>query len=299
LFKTNAMVSLHEDGTCLLLHGGIEMGQGLHTKLAQIAAEELGIPLANVITAPVDSNYLPNAPGTVGSTGTDVHGPPIIDACRQLKDRIKPFSKDPTTGADLNTIQACGVAAKMGVNLVALGSFSFNPFADHEFLYMSWNAACVEVEVDVLTGAWVMLKADILQDIGRSLSPAIDIGQVEGGFIQGSSWLTLEDLESCYDSKGKLNLNPETLEFAALKNTPPIFNVSLYKGNNSQNPQAPHGSKGIGEPPYSMGICTALALRHALASARKDNGLSPWVTHLPYPLTQARWQQLSGVLGEK
>jgi len=285
------------------MNTGIEMGQGLHTKLAQICAHELQIPLEKVVLTPVDSSHLPNGPGTGGSTGTDVIGPAIIDACTQLNARLKPFKTDAATGATLTTVQACGVAAQMGVNLVALGTFSFqnwgftNPFTDHGFLYWTWNAACVEVELDVLTGAWKMLQADVLQDIGKSLSPAIDVGQVEGGFIQGSSWLTIEDLESCYDSSGKLNLTPETMEFACLKNIPPVFNVTLFKGNNVLNPQAPYGSKGIGEPPYSLGITTALALRHAVSFARQDNGLPKWAS-VPYPLTQARLQQLTGALSD-
>jgi len=302
LFKTKVMVGLHEDGSCILLHGGIEMGQGMHTKLAQITAQALEIPLENVTTAPISSTNTPNSPGTGGSTGTDVWGPAIIDACTQLITRLTPFMKDPATGAALNTVQACGMAAKMGVSLTAYGSFSFpswgwtNPFTDHTCLYMSWNAACVEVEIDVLTGGHVVLQADILQDVGKSLNPAIDIGQVEGGFVQGSSWITLEDLEACYDKEGILNLTAESLEFAGLKNSPVSFNVSLFKGDNSENPNAPYGSKGIGEPPYSLGICTGLALRHALSFARRDNGLSPWATAVPYPLTQARLRNLTGAL---
>jgi len=275
------------------------MGQGLHTKLAQICAHELQIPVENVHVVGVTSHSSPNSPGTGGSMGTDIHGPAVIEACGKLVATLKPFTADPVTGASLTTVQACGIAAKMGANLVAMGSFKFqpwaaNPLADHNFLYWTWNAACVQVELDVLTGEWKLQQADVLQDVGKSLSPSLDIGQVEGAFVQGSSWLTLEDLESCYAPDGTLDLTPETLEIFGARNMPSVFKVALYKGDNVLNPQAPHGSKGIGEPPYSLGITTALALRHAVASARVENGHSPWATNVTFPLTPARLQQMCG-----
>jgi len=119
------------------------------------------------------------------------------------------------------------------------------------------------------------------------LNPTVDIGQVEGGYVQGLSWLTVEDLESTYNAKGQTCISAESLEIAGIRNMPINFNVSLFKGFNSHNPGAPFGSKGIGEPPYSLGISGALAVRAAITEARIQNGLTPWVT-IDYPLSVGR-----------
>jgi len=286
VFKVSAlMVSLQPDGSALLVHGGIEMGQGLHTKLQQICAQGLGIPVEKVFTPPQGTFSTPFSPGTGGSFGTDINGPPIVDCCKQLLKRLEPFMSKGESVA-----QAVGVASKMGVDLVAFAKFQFppwgwtNPFVDHNFLYFTWNGVVSEAEINVLTGENRIIRADIVQDVGRSLNPTIDIGQVEGGFVQGLSFLTLEDLESTYSSNGQLDLTTESFEWSGIKNMPIDFHVSLYKGFNSHNPNAPYGSKGIGEPPYCMGIGGPLAIRAAIAEARKDNGLDPWV-NISYPLT--------------
>jgi len=288
ILKASVCVSLHADGSCLMSHGAIEMGQGVHTKLQQICAHTLGLPMESISTPNVNSQISPNAPGTGGSMTTDVYGPCVIDACNQLLARLEPFKQE-----GVSVQQAIGAAAKAGLLLNAFGSFQFpnwgysSPFS-HEFLYFSWNAAVCEAEIDVLTGEYKMLQADLIQDIGRSLNPALDVGQVEGGFVQGMSWLLLEDVEACYDKAGQCSLSSETLEIAGIKNMPITFNVALFQGNNSANPKAPYGSKGIGEPPYSLGIAGPLAIRAAMAAAREQNGLPGWQTNIAYPLTVAR-----------
>jgi len=282
------MVVLHADGSVALTHGGIEMGQSLHTKLQQICANSLGVPFESIYTIGNTSTSTPNSPATGGSFGTDIHGPAVIDACKQILKKLDPFMKN---GESIT--QAVGIATKMGIDLVAFSKYNIppwgwqNPFTAHDFLYFTWNGAVTEAEVDLLTGEQTILQVDIIQDVGRSLNPTVDIGQIEGGFVQGFSWLTIEDLESTYNSKGQTCVNVESYEIAGLKNMPINFNVSLFKGFNAHNPDAPFGSKGIGEPPYCLGICGALAIRQAIIEARKENGLNPWVT-INYPVTVGR-----------
>jgi len=292
--KATVTLSMHRDGSALLCHGGIEMGQGVNTKLIQICSQTLGIPFEAIFTPASSTVTSPNAPSTGGSMTVDYFGPAIIDACNQILKRIEPFKKEGDS-----VTQRIMVAAASGAVLNVMGQFEFKNWGfphplSHDFLYYTWNGVVCEAEIDLLTGESKLLSADIVQDMGRSLNPAIDIGQVEGGFIQGYSWLTTEDVESCYAPNGKFNLNPESLEIACFKNVPEIMNVSLYKGMNAANPDAPYGSKGTGEPPQSMGIAGALAIRAAVTAARESNGLPAWQSHINYPLTNARVYQATG-----
>jgi len=292
--KPTVTVSLHADGSCLLCHGAMEMGQGVNTKLSQICAQTLDIPLEKIYNPPTTSVMAPNATSTGGSMTVDIFGPAIIDACNQLKERLAPFK---TEGK--SQLEAIMTAAMSGAVLNVMGKHVFKPWFDslmsHDFLYFSWNGACVVAEVDLLTGQSTFISSDLLQDFGRSLNPAIDVGQVEGAFVQGLSWLTIEDLEALYDAEGKLHLDLESLEIACPKNMPLEFNVSLFQSKNSANPDAPYGSKGTGEPPQSLGIAGALAVRQALSAARQSNGQSAWVKNMNYPLTPARFVQASGL----
>jgi len=287
MIKGSAYVHLYKDGTVLLVHHGIEMGQGLHVKLQQICAEALGIPYDKVY-CPINTAFLtPNAFVTGGSIGTDISGPAIVDACKKLLERLAPIkAKQPD--APWETI--VGTAAMMGVSLSAMGEHQ-QPLTPnmHDNLYYNWNATVAEVELDVLTGHYKLIRVDCIQDVGKSLNPAVDIGQVEGGFIQGVGWLTFEDFK--WAPNGKLLSNSENYEIPGFAEIPKDFRVTLLP--NANCPPGIYSSKGIGEPPHLMGIAVVLALRKAIASIRKDLGLPEWI-QLILPCTPDKLQLACG-----
>jgi len=190
---------------------------------------------------------------------------------------------------DLPFAKICEIAHFSGINLCAQGWHIFEPWWNdpnsHEFLYFSWNCAVVEVELDLLTGKHVILSSSCWQDVGQSVNPIIDIGQIEGGLLQGFSWVTLEDLEATYKPNGVLELGVETYEIPSIKNTPVSFNVTLVP--NTTNPLVVHSNKGVGEPPYLLGFGAVLALRDAIAAARIEHGKEVWV-QFDIPATTAR-----------
>jgi len=284
--KANSFVSLFADGSCILTHGGIEMGQGLHTKLIQICAHELGIPVEKVTVPSVASYGVPNAPFTGGSLGTDVHGEAIRLACKQINERLAPL-KESMKGKTFQEI--CAAAVQQGINLSGTGFRDLapwgNPMKDHAPLYFSWNVAVCEVELDVLTGHYRIVRTDIIQDVGQSINPMIDIGQVEGGFIMGASFLSVEDLENLYGPDGIPDLSPEVYEVAGFRDIPIDMRVELTPG--IHNPKGSHSSKGIGEPGHSMGIAATLAVRDAIGAARAEHNLTDYIT-VNYPLSRGR-----------
>jgi len=287
MLKTNAFVSFVPDGTAILQHAGIEMGQGMHTKLMQICAHELGIPIESVFVPGVSGYGVPNGIFSGGSMGTDLNGDAIKLACKEINDRLAPLKKQMP---DKTVQEVVAAAAKAGINLSGQGFRDKQPWADprtsHDFLYFSFNAAVCEVELDVLTGHYRTLRADVIQDVGQSLSPMIDIGQVEGGFVQGCSYLTVEDLEILYGNDAVPRFSAESYEISSFRDIPVDFRVELTPG--ILNPHAVHSSKGIGEPPYCLGIATIIALRDAINSARAEHtGKTDWVS-LNLPLTRSR-----------
>lgn len=286
ILKTNAFVSLLPDGSCVLSHGGIEMGQGLHTKLIQICSHELGIPIEKIVCPAVSSYGVPNAMFTGGSMGTDVNGEAIRLACEQLNQRLKPI-KEKNPGKSMAEI--CAAAAHDGVNLTGVGfrdqPLWGNPMKDKDPLYYSWNVGVCEIELDVLTGHYRIVRSDIIQDVGQSISPMIDIGQVEGGFIMGASFLSLEDLEGVFGKDGVPHFSAENFEVMGFRDIPIDMRVELTPG--ITNPKMVHSSKGIGEPGYSLGIAVSLAVRDAIAAARAENNLNDWVS-FNFPLTRQK-----------
>jgi len=288
-FKGQALVSLNYDGTAILYHGGVEMGQGLHTKLAQICAGELKIPISHVYTAPLSEMVLPNCAPTGGSEGVDTFGPAIINACKTLNDRLAPLRAQLP---DKSFVEILQVAGQTGITLTAHSGFVSDPWnkpGENIYKYENWGAVATEIELDLLTGEFVVISCHCVQDVGQSLNPAVDIGQVEGGYVMGLGWLTVEDVEACYLADGTLKMDAESYPIAVLKSIPQRFHVALTAG--VENAKSPFSSKGIGEPPMVLSMGAVLALQQALVEVRTQHGLS---SHIQFdlPATKARIQSL-------
>jgi len=288
--QAGALVLIFQDGSVQVNHGGTEMGQGLHTKMLQIAAYTLGIALDNVRIMPTRTDKVPNTSATAASSGADLNGAAVKDACETLLERLKivaagmfepsVHAQDVRISEGLVTalgkeqafcfVQVVKAAYMQRVQLSSAGFyrtpdiyFDKNTGKGVPFRYFAWGAAISEVEVDTLTGMWTLERADILHDCGNSLNPFIDRGQVEGGFIQGMGWLTMEEL--VWDDTGRLRTYaPSTYKIPTLYDVPEVFNVSLLP--RADENKVVYGSKAVGEPPLMLGISVREALRDAVAS---------------------------------
>ncbi|MFD7305424.1 xanthine dehydrogenase molybdopterin binding subunit [Streptomyces pharetrae] len=288
-----ALVLIYKDGSVLINHGGTEMGQGLHTKMMQVAATTLGIPLHKVRLAPTRTDKVPNTSATAASSGADLNGGAIKNACEQLRERLVQVAATQLGGnaSDVRIVE--GVARVLGsdkelawddlvrtayfqrVQLSAAGFYrteglhwDARTFRGSPFKYFAHGAAATEVEVDGFTGAYRIRRVDIVHDVGDSLSPLIDIGQVEGGFVQGAGWLTLEDLRwdvSDGPNRGRLLTQAaSTYKLPSFSEMPEEFNVTLLE--NATEEGAVYGSKAVGEPPLMLAFSVREALRQAAAA---------------------------------
>jgi xanthine dehydrogenase large subunit len=286
--QAGALVHVYLDGSVQVNHGGTEMGQGLHTKVAQVVADELGIPLSRVLATASDTSKVPNASATAASAGTDLNGRAAQFAARHVRDNLAQFvcgldgcGAGAVTFADgkVSTPKAVRsfdeVVQAAYANRIQLWSDGFyrtpkihydkTTLTGRPFYYFAYGAACTEVVLDTLTGESRVLKVDILHDVGRSINPAIDIGQIEGGFIQGMGWLTTEQL--VWNDQGLLTTHaPSTYKIPATGDTPAHFKVALWPEANREDNV--HGSKAVGEPPFMLAISVYEALRDAVAQAR-------------------------------
>ena len=294
--QAGALVHVFTDGSVQVNHGGTEMGQGLHTKIMQVVADELGVPFERVRCTPTETGKVPNASATAASSGTDLNGRAAQFAARNVRDNLAAFVAGlDGCGAGAVRFQAGQVISPKSTrsfdevvktayaNRIQLWSDGFyrTPKIHYDkvtltgrpFYYFSYGAACSEVAIDTLTGESRLLKVDILHDVGTSLNPAIDIGQIEGGFIQGVGWLTTEQL--VWNDKGLLTTHaPSTYKIPATGDVPGHFVVKLWhEGNREDNVG---GSKAVGEPPFMLAISAWEALREAVAAARGDS-LAPLV----------------------
>jgi xanthine dehydrogenase large subunit len=300
-----ALLQLYTDGTVLLNHGGTEMGQGLFTKVAQVVAEELQIDVGHVRISASDTSKVPNASATAASSGSDINGKAAQAAARELRQRLtafaaRHFSVEPAAVVfERNRVRAGDTVvsfAKLAhlawtgrVSLSATGFYltpkiSYDPktLKGRPFYYFAYGAAVSEVAIDTLTGETRVLRVDILHDAGRSLNPALDIGQVEGGFVQGMGWLTTEEL--WWDDKGRLRTHaPSTYKIPVASDVPAAFNVKLYeRGENVED--SIFRSKAVGEPPLMLAISVFHAIKDAVAAAA-DYRISP---RLDAPATPER-----------
>lgn len=297
LNQASAAVKIFADGSILLHHGGTEMGQGLYTKMCQVAAQELNVPLDSIYTSDTASYFTANVSPTAASSGSDLNGMAIKDACDQLNERLKPYWEK--FGPDASMKQIAHAAYLDRVNLSASGFWKMprigyiwgnydvntvNPM----YYYFTQGAGCSEVELDLLTGDHTVLRTDIKMDVGRSINPAIDYGQIEGAFVQGQGLFTLE--ESLWTKSGQLfTRGPGTYKIPGFSDIPQIFNVSLLQGEDWSPLRTIQSSKGTGEPPLFLGATVLFALRDALLSARKENGvLEPLTLHSPATVERLR-----------
>ncbi|KAK4700783.1 hypothetical protein P7C70_g5458, partial [Phenoliferia sp. Uapishka_3] len=276
----SASVLIYMDGSVLVAHGGTEMGQGLYTKCCQIAAQELGVPLEAVFTSESSSATVANTVPTAGSAGSDLNGYAVFNACAELKKRLEPYRTKLGPDATFQSI----VAAAWGdrISLQAVGHHA-TPNLGYEwnnqkptgnlFHYFTQGVVATEVEIDTLTGDHTVLRTDIKMDVGKSLNPAIDYGQIEGAYVQGQGWCTTEESLWLRHNGAIATLGPGSYKIPGFSDIPQIFNVSLLRDAEWPNLGSIKASKGIGEPPFFLGYSTVLAIRHALKSARADNGV--------------------------
>ena len=266
--QAGALVHVYKDGSVLINHGGIEMGQGLHTKMLQVAATSLGIPLARVRLAPTRTDKVPNTSATAASSGADLNGGAVKHACEQIAERLAMVD----AGRDLPWEELVREAYFSRVQLWAAGFYrteglhwDSTAMHGHPFKYFAYGAAAAEVEVDGFTGAYRTLRVDIVHDVGDSLSPLVDLGQIEGGFVQGAGWLTLEDLrwdESDGPGRGRLTTNvASTYKLPSFGEMPDEMHVALLPRAHEDG--AVYGSKAVGEPPLMLAFSVREALRQA------------------------------------
>eukprot|EP01025_Chloroclados_australasicus_P046435 TRINITY_DN5123_c0_g1_i6.p1 TRINITY_DN5123_c0_g1~~TRINITY_DN5123_c0_g1_i6.p1 ORF type:complete len:1400 (-),score=162.31 TRINITY_DN5123_c0_g1_i6:601-4416(-) len=299
--QAGALVHIYTDGTVLVTHGGVEMGQGLHTKMCQVAAQEFNIPLDKVFVSETSTDKVPNASPTAASASADLYGMAVLDACKQLNERIQQYRNLGEADAFKQFQQAVSAAHFDRVDLSAHG-FHKTPDitgygGDKPFNYYCYGACCSEVEIDCLTGDFHVLRADICMDVGNPVNPAIDIGQVEGGFIQGMGWFCIEELvwgdeQHKWVKPGVLHTRgPGTYKIPTANDIPIDFRVTLLQ--NAPNVRAIHSSKAVGEPPLHLGASVFFALKEAIYAARKDSKLEGWF-QLDAPATPERIKMACG-----
>ena len=275
LNQAGALVHVYTDGSVLVNHGGTEMGQGLNTKVAQVVAHELGVPFEAVRCSATDTSKIANTSATAASTGSDLNGKAAQDAARQIRERLERFKaelvkKDPQHAA-LPWPELIQQAYLARVQLWSDGfyitpglSWDRSTMQGRPFYYYAYGAAVSEVVVDTLTGEWKLLRADILHDAGRSLNPAIDIGQIEGAFIQGMGWLTTEELV-WHPQTGMLSTHaPSTYKIPTANDCPKVLNTQLFARDNVHD--SIHRSKAVGEPPLLLPFSVFFAIRDAVSA---------------------------------
>jgi xanthine dehydrogenase large subunit len=292
--QAGALVHVYKDGSVLINHGGTEMGQGLHTKMLQVAATALGLPLSRVRLAPTRTDKVPNTSATAASSGADLNGGAVKDACEQILARLR------TVAAGRLGVHPSDVRVEHGVVLAIGGTGERIPWDElvhqayfqrvqlwaagfyrteglhwdssvmqgHPFKYFAYGVAATEMEVDGFTGSYVTRRVDIVHDVGDSLSPLVDLGQIEGGFVQGAGWLTLEDLRwdvSDGPSRGRLaTQSASTYKLPSFSEMPAELNVHLLE--HAHEDGVVYGSKAVGEPPLMLALSVREALREAAAA---------------------------------
>lgn len=303
--QAGALVHVYRDGSVHLNHGGTEMGQGLYTKVAQVLADCFQIDLDKVKITATTTGKVPNTSATAASSGSDLNGMAVANAAEQIKDRLVRFASEKFN------VPEDGVSFEPNCVLVGNQRFDWAEFIDQAYLariqlsaagfyktpdihwdraagkgkpffYFAYGASCSEVVVDTLTGEYMVERADLLHDVGKSLNPAIDIGQIEGGFIQGMGWLTTEEL--WWDSKGQLRTHaPSTYKIPVVSDVPKIFNVKLAEWSVNRAPTI-RRSKAVGEPPFMLALSVFEAISMAVASVTNYRT----APHLDAPATPER-----------
>jgi xanthine dehydrogenase molybdopterin binding subunit len=285
--QAGALVLIYADGSVQVNHGGTEMGQGLHTKILGVAMRELGLPAASIRLMHTRTDKVPNTSATAASSGSDLNGMAVADACRQLRDRLIPLAAEilecegrqirfgsgnvhSLSGKSITFEKLTSVAYTRRIQLSAAGFYAtpdlewdWSVGKGKPFHYFAFGAAVSEVEIDGFTGMHHVRRVDILHDVGDSLNPAIDRGQIEGGFVQGMGWLTSEELK--WNAEGRLlTHSASTYAIPAFSDAPRDFRVTLLE--NAKQPNTIHGSKAVGEPPLMLAISVREAIRDAVGA---------------------------------
>ncbi|OAK98017.1 xanthine dehydrogenase [Phaeosphaeriaceae sp. SRC1lsM3a] len=292
LNQAGALVHIYHDGSVLVAHGGTEMGQGLHTKMTQIAAETLGVPLADVFISETATNTVANTSSTAASASSDLNGYAIFNACTELNTRLAPYREK--LGKDASMKQLAHAAYFDRTNLSAQGFYKtpdigyvWGANTGQMFFYFTQGVAAAEVEIDTLTGDFTVLRADVKMDVGRSINPSIDYGQIEGAFVQGQGLFTTEESLWVRATGGLFTKGPGNYKIPGFRDIPQVFNVSLLKDVTWENLRTIQRSRGVGEPPLFMGSCVFFAIRDALKAARAQFGEKS-VLSLQSPATPER-----------
>jgi xanthine dehydrogenase large subunit len=286
LNQAGALVHVYRDGTVQLNHGGTEMGQGLYVKVAQVVADELGIPIDKVRTTAADTSKVPNASATAASSGSDMNGKAAQKAAAKIRKRLTAFAARQYAVSEAEVDFRGGkvyVAERImefedfvqaawaeRISLSATGfyrtpkiNYDRSSFSGRPFYYFAYGAAVTEVVIDMLTGESRVLRVDILHDCGDSLNPAIDLGQVEGGYVQGLGWLTSEEL--WWNERGELGTHaPSTYKIPTCSDLAPDFRVELLSGSANRE-KTIYRSKAVGEPPFMLALSAFYAIRDAVA----------------------------------
>lgn len=285
--QAGALVHVYNDGSIHLNHGGTEMGQGLYTKVAQVVADCFQVDIDRVKITATTTGKVPNTSATAASSGSDLNGMAAYDACRQIKERLIEFAARQWQ-VNRDRIEFLPNRVRIGNEIVPFDTFIKAAYYDrvqlsaagfyktpkihwdraagrgHPFYYFAYGAAVSEVSIDTLTGEYMVDRTDILHDVGRSLNPALDIGQIEGAFVQGMGWLTTEEL--WWDAKGRLRTHaPSTYKIPLASDRPKIFNVKLAEWSENAEPTIGR-SKAVGEPPFMLAISVLEAISMAVAS---------------------------------
>ena len=289
--QAGALVHIYTDGTILVNHGGTEMGQGLYSKIRQIVAHEFSLDLSKIRLSATDTAKVPNTSATAASSGTDLNGKAAQAACINIRNRLKTFAAELAntkpnqvqfkdgyiyaSGQSWQFAEFIKLAYQARIQLWDSGFYKtpdihWNPVLRYgrPFFYFAYGAAASEVAIDTLTGESKVLRVDILHDVGNSINPAIDIGQIEGGFIQGMGWLTSEELYWVPEGRKQGHLfthAPSTYKIPTATDMPKIFNVNLYDNQNLEN--TIHRSKAVGEPPFMLALSVFSALRDAVSAS--------------------------------
>lgn len=303
--QAGALILIYTDGSIQLNHGGTEMGQGLHTKMLQVTARALGVRTDRIRVMHTSTDKVPNTSATAASSGSDLNGQAVKDACETLKSRLAPVAAKllgldgpeemvfeqgevycrsvPSKRIGFDAVVAAAYTDR--ISLAATGFYrtpnlSWDPdtYSGHPFYYFAYGAAVSEVEVDGFTGRFKLHQVDIVHDVGSSLDPMVDRGQIEGGFVQGMGWLTMEEL--IWDTEGRLRTYaPSTYKIPTISEVPEAFTVTLLERADQDG--TIYGSKAVGEPPFML----AFSVREAIRAAVAAFGDRPNVVSLASPAT--------------
>jgi len=290
LNQAGALVHIYTDGSVHLNHGGVEMGQGTNTKIAQLVANELGLPFEKIKISSTNTSKVPNTSASAASSTTDLNGAAALDAVSKIKKNLEEFIKKKYNIKNIKIIYEKGlikfnkksfkfetIIKEAYLNRISLSSSGFystpkiyfnkETFSGRPFLYFCYGAAVTEVTIDTLTGENIVERVDILHDAGKAINPALELGQIEGGFVQGQGWLTIEEVN--WKSNGQITtVSPSTYKIPAVSDMPKKFNVEIFKqGKNKEN--VVNKAKTTGEPPLMLAMSVFYAIKDAIASVGK------------------------------